>query len=49
MESVFSVGASPGLYNEDLRLVEGKELRESLEAAVEDDEKRIHSVSYSGL
>jgi hypothetical protein len=33
---VFSVGAAPRLYNEDLRQLRG-ELRESLEAAVKDD------------
>jgi hypothetical protein len=36
METVFSVGSTPRLYNEDLRQLRG-ELRESLEMAVEDD------------
>jgi hypothetical protein len=34
-EAMFSVGAAPRLYNEDLRQL--IELRESLESAVEDD------------
>jgi hypothetical protein len=33
---VFSVGAAPRLYNEDIRQLRG-ELREFLEMAVEDD------------
>jgi hypothetical protein len=36
METVFSVGSAPRLYNEDPRPAE-LELRESLEIAVEDD------------
>jgi hypothetical protein len=36
MESVFSVGSSPRLHNEDPRPAE-IELRESLEMAAEDD------------
>jgi hypothetical protein len=32
---MFSVGSAPRLYNEDLRQL--RELRESLETAVEDD------------
>jgi hypothetical protein len=36
METVFSVGYDPRLYNEDLRPAELK-LRESLEMTVEDD------------
>jgi hypothetical protein len=36
METVFSVGSDPRLCNEDSRPAE-IELRESLEAAVEDD------------
>jgi hypothetical protein len=35
-ETVFSVGAAPRLYNEDLRRLR-IELRESPEVAVEDD------------
>jgi hypothetical protein len=35
---VFSVGASPRLYNEDLRQLRG-ELKESVKMAVEDDGK----------
>jgi hypothetical protein len=36
METVFSVGSAPRLYNEDPTPAE-IELRQSLEAAVEDD------------
>jgi hypothetical protein len=36
MESVFSVGSAPRLYNEDPRPAE-IELRDPLETAVEDD------------
>jgi hypothetical protein len=36
METVFSVGSNPRLYNEDLRLAE-LEFRKSLEMAIEDD------------
>jgi hypothetical protein len=36
METVFSVGAAPRLYNEDQKPAE-LELRKSLEMAVEDD------------
>jgi hypothetical protein len=36
METEFSVGSAPGLYNMDPRPTE-KELKESLETAVEDD------------
>jgi hypothetical protein len=36
METVFSVGSTPRLYNEDPKPAE-IELRESLETAVEDD------------
>jgi hypothetical protein len=36
METVFSVGPAPKLYNKDLRQLRG-ELRESLEMTVEDD------------
>jgi hypothetical protein len=36
METMFSIGSDPRLYNEDPRAAE-IELRESLEAAVEDD------------
>jgi hypothetical protein len=36
METVFSVGSAPRLYNKDLRQLR-IELRESLEMAVEDD------------
>jgi hypothetical protein len=36
METVFSVGSDPRLYNQDPRQAE-IELRESLEAEVEDD------------
>jgi hypothetical protein len=36
LETVFSVGSTPRLYNEDLRQLR-EELRESLEMAVEDD------------
>jgi hypothetical protein len=36
METVFSVGSAPRLYNEDLRQLR-QQLRESLETAVEDD------------
>jgi hypothetical protein len=35
LETVFSLGASPRLYNEELRHL--REWRESLEAAVEGD------------
>jgi hypothetical protein len=43
---VFSVGAAPRLYSEDLRQL-GGELRESLEAAVEDDgEQKTEYVIY---
>jgi hypothetical protein len=48
LETVFSVGAVPRLYNENLRQLR-LELRESLKAAVEDDEKRGDSVSCSSL
>jgi hypothetical protein len=37
METVFSLGSAPRLYNEDPRPAERIELRESLETAVEDD------------
>jgi hypothetical protein len=37
---VFSVGSAPRLYNEDLRQLRG-ELRQSLEATVEDDGEDI--------
>jgi hypothetical protein len=45
---MFSVGAIPRLYNEDLRQLRG-ELREFLEAAVEDNGERRCTVSYSGF
>jgi hypothetical protein len=37
METVFSVGSAPRLYNEDYRRARKTELEESLESAVEDD------------
>jgi hypothetical protein len=39
METVFTIGSAPRLYNEDLRPPE-LELREYLEMAVEDDGKK---------
>jgi hypothetical protein len=38
VETLFSVGSAPRLYNEDPRLAE-RELRESPEMAVEDDRR----------
>jgi hypothetical protein len=37
METVFSFGSAQRIYNEDSRPAERRELRESLEMAVEDD------------
>jgi hypothetical protein len=37
METVFSVGSDPRLYNKDSRPAEKEELRKSLEIAVEGD------------
>jgi hypothetical protein len=38
METVFSLGSAPRLYNEDLRQLRGR-IERSLQMAVEDDEE----------